>query len=92
MSQELENSLQQAIDSYVGERLRAIDEHLSRLQNDFNEALARLRESSAPMSVASTPLAESIAAHLQTAREQKLSGAPVEIVYSIRGTGRTLCD
>jgi len=78
LSQELENSLQQAIDSYVGERLRAIDEHLSRLQNDFNEALARLRESSAPMSVASTPLAESIAAHLQTAREQKLSGAPVQ--------------
>jgi len=78
LSQELENSLQQAIDSYIGERLRAIDEHLSRLQNEFNETLARLRESSAPMSVASTPLAESIAAHLQTAREQKLSGAPVQ--------------
>ena len=47
MSEELENSLQQAIESYVDDRLRAIDEQLSRLHTEFNEALTRLRESSA---------------------------------------------
>ena len=73
MSEELENSLQQAIESYVGDRLRAIDEQLSRLHTEFNEELARLRESSATKSLAATPLAELVAAHLQTARAQKLT-------------------
>ena len=73
MSEELENSLQQAIESYLGDRLRAIDDQLSRLHADFNEALAHLRESSTGESLAATPLAESIAAHLKTAREQKLT-------------------
>ena len=73
MSEELENSLQQAIESYVGDRLRAIDEQLSRLHTEFNEALTRLRESSATESLAATPLAELVAAHLQTARAQKLT-------------------
>src|SRR5713101_246138 len=73
VSEELENSLQQAIESYLGDRLRAIDEQLSRLHTEFNEALTRLRESSATESLAATPVAELIAAHLQTAREQKLT-------------------
>src|SRR5438876_1990837 len=73
VSEELENSLQQAIESYVGDRLRAIDEQLSRLHAEFNEALTRLRESSATESLAATPVAELIAAHLQAAREQKLT-------------------
>ncbi len=77
MSEELENSLQQAIESYVGDRLRAIDEQLSRLHTEFNEALARLRESSATGSIAATPLAELIAAHLQAARAQKLTEGAV---------------
>lgn len=77
MSEELENSLQQAIESYVGDRLRAIDEQLSRLYTEFNEALTRLRESSGADSLAATPLAELIAAHLQAAREQKLTEGAV---------------
>jgi hypothetical protein len=77
VSEELENSLQQAIESYLGDRLRAIDEQLSRLHADFNDALARLRESSTGESLEATPLAESIAAHLKTAREQKLTEATV---------------
>ena len=79
MSEELENSLQQAIESYVGDRLRAIDEQLSRLHTEFNEALTRLRESSATDSLGATPLAELIAAHLQTAREQKLTQGSVPV-------------
>ena len=77
MSEELENSLQQAIESYVGDRLRAIDEQLSRLHTEFNEALARLRESSATESLAAPPLAELVAAHLQAARAQKLTEGAV---------------
>jgi hypothetical protein len=77
VSEELENSLQQAIESYVGDRLRAIDEQLSRLHTEFNEALARLRESSATDSLAATPLAELITSHLQAARAQKLTEGAV---------------
>lgn len=75
MSEELEHSLQQAIETYLGERLRAIDEQLSRLQNDFGEALARLREASANEPLGETSLSAAIFAHLQTARGQRLSGA-----------------
>lgn len=78
MSEELENSLQQAIETYLGERLRAIDEQLSRLQNDFGEALTRLRQSSVSESLDGTSLSAAIFAHLQTARGQKLAGATPE--------------
>jgi len=77
VSEELENSLQQAIESYLGDRLRVIDEQLFRMHAEFSEALTRLRESSATEPLAATPLAESIAAHLKTAREQKLTEGPV---------------
>ena len=77
VSEELENSLQQAIESYLGDRLRVIDEQLSRLHAEFSEAVTRLRESSATESLAATPLAQSIAAHLNTAREQKLTEGAV---------------
>ena len=78
MSEELENSLQQAIESYLGKRLGAIDEQLSRLQNDFDAALKGLRESSAGESLDASPLSAAIFAHLQAARAQKLSGAMPE--------------
>jgi len=74
VSEELENSLQQAIESYLGKRLAAIDEQLNRLQSDFDEALSRVRESSAGESLEASPLSAAIFAHLQTARAQKLSG------------------
>lgn len=89
MSEELENSLQQAIETYLAGRLRAIDEQLSRLQNDFNEALGRLRESSANESLGETPLSAAIFAHLQTARGQKLTGAAPQTADSSTGM-RTL--
>jgi hypothetical protein len=78
VSEELENSLQHAIESYLGKRLGAIDEQLSRLQSDFNEALKTLRESSAGESLDASPLSAAIFAHLQAARAQKLSGAMPE--------------
>jgi hypothetical protein len=74
VTEELDNSLRQTIETYLDTRLQAIDEQLSRLQSDFNEAFARLREVSAIESLDATPVAAAIAAHLQAAREQKLSG------------------
>lgn len=74
MTEELDNSLRQTIETYLGDRLRAIDEQISRLQSDFNDALARLRESSATQSLDESPVSAAIAAHLQAAREQKLTG------------------
>jgi hypothetical protein len=82
VSEELENSLQQAVESYLGERLRVINEQLSRLQNDFDEALKHLRESSVNEPLNETTLSAAIFAHLQTARSQKLSGATPEPVES----------
>ena len=79
MSEELEYSLQQAIESYLGKRLAAIDEQLHRLQSDFDEALKRVRESSAAESLDASPLSAAIFAHLQSARAQKLSGALPDI-------------
>ena len=78
MSEELENSLQQAIETYLNDRLQSIDEQVSRLQAEVGEALARLRESSTASSLSGTTLSAAIFAHLQTARGQKLTGtAPV---------------
>lgn len=74
MTEELENSLRQAIETYLDERLRVIDEQLSRLQTDFKETFTELRKSSASESLDATPLSAAITAHLQAAREQKLSG------------------
>ena len=75
MSKELENSLFESIQAYLDERLKSIDEQLAKLQSDFHEGLAQAREAAASSPIQDTPLSSAISAHLQTAREQKLSGA-----------------
>jgi len=75
VSEELEHSLQQAIETYLNDRLRTIDEQLSRLQTEVSEALARLRESSTAQNLDGSTVSAAIFAHLQTARGQRLSGA-----------------
>ena len=75
VSEELENSLLKSIETHLDDRLRAIQEELARLQTDFNETLGRLRENATTGQIESTPLGAAISAHLQAAREQKLSGA-----------------
>lgn len=75
MSEELENSLQQAVETYLHERLRPINDQIASLQTDMSEAMARLREASTLESLDGTTLSAAIFAHLQTARGQRLSGA-----------------
>ncbi len=72
MSEELEHSLQQAIETYVNDRFRAIDEQLGRLQTEMNEGLAQLREQSASKSLDGSAVSAAIFAHLQTARSERL--------------------
>ena len=72
MSEELEHSLQQAIETYVNDRFRAIDEQLGRLQTEMNEGLAQLREQSAAQSLDGSAVSAAIFAHLQTARSERL--------------------
>jgi hypothetical protein len=75
VSEELENSLRQAVEAYLNERLRPINDQISQLQTGLNEALARLHEASQAQSLEGTNLSAAIFAHLQTARGQRLSGA-----------------
>lgn len=77
MSQELENSLQQAVETYLNDRLRSINEEVSRLQAEISETLTRLRDNSGDQSLEGTALSAAIFAHLQTARGQRLSGVTV---------------
>lgn len=74
MSEELENSLQQSIETYFSGRLREIDDQLAKLQTEFNEAFSRLREDTSNAQL-DEPVSSAITAHLQAAREQKLSGS-----------------
>ena len=76
MSEELEHSLQQAIETYINDRLKSIDEQLSHLQTEVSEALTRLREHSAAQSLDGSAVSAAIFAHLQTARSERLSAAP----------------
>lgn len=89
MSEELENSLQQAVEAYLNERLSPINDQISRLQTGLGEVLTRLHEASKAQSLDGTNLSAAIFAHLQTARGQRLSGvtlsaAPVAEAGAIR--------
>ena len=88
MTEELENSLQQAVETYLNDRLRAINEQVSRLQDEVSETLTRLREHSGTQSLEGTALSAAIFAHLQTARGQRLTGAATAAPASDAGTIR----
>jgi hypothetical protein len=76
VSEELDHSLQQAVETYVNDRLRAIDEQLANLQTELSDGLARLREQAAAQSIDGTSVSAAIFAHLQTARSERLTAAP----------------
>jgi len=82
VSEELDHSLQQAIETFLNERLRSIDEQLARLQAEMSDGLARLREQSATQSLDGTALSAAVFAHLQTARSERLTAGPTLTVTS----------
>jgi hypothetical protein len=75
VSEELESGLQQAIENYLSDRLRGIDDQLARLQQESNEAFSRLRENAAALPT-DAPISSAISAHLQAARDQRPATAP----------------
>jgi len=76
VSEELDHSLQQAIETYINDRLRSIDEQLAHLHTQLSDGLTRLRDHSAAQSLDGTPVSAAIFAHLQTARSERLTAAP----------------
>ena len=76
MSEELDHSLQQAIETYLNDHLRSIDEQLARLQTEHSDGVARLREQAANQSLDGTAVSAAIFAHLQTARSERLTAVP----------------
>jgi hypothetical protein len=76
VSEELDHSLQQAIETYLNDRLRSIDEQLAHLQTELSDGLARLREQVATQSLDGTTVSAAIFAHLQTARSERLTAVP----------------
>jgi hypothetical protein len=76
VSEELDHSLQQAIETYLNDRLRSIDEQLTRLHTELSEGLARLRDQATTQSLDGTALSAAIFAHLQTARSERLTAGP----------------
>ena len=76
MSEELDHSLQHAIETYLNDRLRSIDEQLARLHTELSDGLARLREQATTQSLDGTALSAAIFAHLQTARSERLTAGP----------------
>jgi hypothetical protein len=76
VSEELDHSLQQAIETYLNDRLRSIDEQLAHLQTELSDGLARLREQAATQSLDGTTVSAAIFAHLQTARSERLTAVP----------------
>jgi GAF domain-containing protein len=82
VSEELDHSLQQAIETFLNDRLRSIDEQLARLQAEMSDGLTRLREQSATQSLDGTALSAAVFAHLQTARSERLTAGPTLTVTS----------
>jgi len=76
VSEELDHSLQQAIETYLNDHLRSIDEQLARLQTEHSDGVARLREQAANQSLDGTAVSAAIFAHLQTARSERLTAVP----------------
>jgi hypothetical protein len=82
VTEELESGLKEAIENYLNERLRGIDDQLIRLQHEFTEAFSRLRENAAaaPMDAS---ISSAISAHLQAAREQRPQAPAPSADYSV---------
>lgn len=74
MSEELESGLKQAIENYLSDRLRGIDDQLARLQQESNESFARLRENAATLPT-DAPISAVISEHLQAARDLRAASA-----------------
>jgi hypothetical protein len=78
VSEELEKSLRAEVESYINSRLNGLQEEISRLQSQVNEAFTRLLERSASEGLSDTSMAVSIAEHIRGAHERGIEDAAAE--------------
>lgn len=77
-SEELEKGLRDEIDSYLNSRLSALQEEITRLQSQVNEAFTRLLERSADATQTDTSVTIAISEHIRAAHERGLEEAAAE--------------
>jgi hypothetical protein len=77
-SEELEKGLRDEIESYLNLRLSALQEEITRLQSQVNEAFTRLLERSSDATQTDTSVAIAISEHMRAAHERGIEAAAAE--------------
>lgn len=77
-SEELEKGLREEIDSYLNSRLSALQEEITRVQSQVNEAFTRLLERSVDATQTDTSVTIAISEHIRAAHEHGLEEAAAE--------------
>ncbi len=75
ISEELEKSLRSEVDSYINSRLRGLQDEISQLQGQINEAFTRLQERSSSAAQADNSVAFSISEYIRAAHERGIEEA-----------------
>jgi hypothetical protein len=75
ISEELEKSLRSEVDSYINSRLRGLQDEMSQLQSQINEAFTRLQERSSNAAQADNSVAFSISEYIRAAHERGIEEA-----------------
>jgi hypothetical protein len=78
VSGELEKSLRAEVDEYLNSRLSGLQEEITRLQSQVNEAFTRILERSRGEAETDTSVAASIAEHIRAAHERGIEEAAAE--------------
>jgi hypothetical protein len=77
-SEELEKGLRDEINSYLNLRLTALQEEITRLQSQVNEAFTRLLERSSDATQTDTSVCVAISEHMRAAHERGIEEAAAE--------------
>lgn len=75
ISEELEKSVRREVDSYINSRLRGLQDEISQLQGQINEAFTRLQERSSNAAQADNSVAFSISEYIRAAHERGIEDA-----------------
>jgi hypothetical protein len=78
VSGELEKSLRAELDEYLNSRLSGLQEEITRLQSQVNEAFTRILERSRGEAETDTSVSASISEHIRAAHERGLEDAAAE--------------
>jgi hypothetical protein len=77
-SEELEKGLRDEVESYLNLRLSALQEEITRLQSQVNEAFTRLLERSTDATQTDTSVTIAISEHMRAAHERGIEAAAAE--------------